>query len=141
MRLFLILIVALVPRVALSWSEPQRGTQVRRDLMDALRPRAEAIFGTPVQFVVGTLRVEGDVAFGMVSVQRPGGGAIDVRRTPGWRDGYFLPDADHLSGQVLYERSGRVWVARHWHFGATDVWWADPRLCPRFAPVTPEVCP
>lgn len=141
MRQIFCLLLVIFPTIAAAWTEPARGTADRRALMDAVRPHAERIFGAPVQFVVGTLRVDGDVGFATLSAQRPGGVPIDVRKTPGWQDGYFMSDADHLSGQVLYVRSGATWVAQHFVFGATDVWWADPRLCPRFKPVIPEVCP
>jgi hypothetical protein len=126
---------------AQSWYEPQRGSDERRALMDAFRPLAEEIFGAPVEFVIGSLRVSGNVAFASVVAQRPGGGAIDVRRTPGWASGYFMEDADWTGGQALFRRSGSGWVLADGLFGATDVWWSDPKLCAEFGPVIAEACP
>jgi hypothetical protein len=125
---------------AQGWGEPPRGSPERRALMDALRPEAEAVFGAPVEFVVKDLRVAGDLAFASVTAQRPGGQAIDVRRTPGWASGYFLADASWTSGQALLRRSGSGWAVDTALFGATDVWWAEPRACAEFGPVIADVC-
>ena len=37
--------------------------------MDAIRPHVEWQLGQPIQFVVGDLRVSGDVAFGVLNPQ------------------------------------------------------------------------
>jgi hypothetical protein len=126
---------------AQSWYEPQRGSAERRGLMDALRPLAQEIFGAPVEFVVGRLRVSGNVAFASVVAQRPGGAAIDVARTPGWVGGYFMHDADWTGGQALFRRAGSRWVLADGGFGATDVWWSTPQYCAEFGPVIAEACP
>ncbi|WP_347311054.1 hypothetical protein [Defluviimonas sp. SAOS-178_SWC] len=126
---------------AQGWYEPERGSADRRGIMNAMRPQAEVIFGPPVEFVVGGLRVAGDVAFAMVSAQRPGGTAIDIAATPGWQSGYFLPDADWTGGQAFFRRTATGWVATEVVFGATDVWWAEPMYCAQFRPVIAEVCP
>lgn len=70
----------IVPAAA--WEVPARGSALRSDLMDAARPHAEWMLGAPVEFVVTELRVSGDLALAMLVPQRPGGGAIDVLRTP-----------------------------------------------------------
>lgn len=134
-------IILSAPIQALAWEEPARGSALRGDLMDALRPHAEAIFGAPVVFVVQELRVDGDVAFGMLRPVRPGGGEIvydDL--APEYRE---YEERDYWNGpdmQVLYELSGRTWVATHQVQGATDAWWADPVFCPKWHPVIVEYC-
>lgn len=122
------------------WYEPARGSAERRALMDAVRPTAEKLFGKPVEFIVGELRVSGDVAFASVVAQRRGGKQIEIRSTPGWRDNYFFEDADNLSGQALLQRQGGRWVARHETFGATDVWWQSREFCATWRAVIAEVC-
>ncbi|WP_164659772.1 hypothetical protein [Tropicibacter sp. Alg240-R139] len=123
------------------WEEPARGSQARSDLMSAVRPHVEWHLGAPVQFVVNDLRVDGDVAYGSLSPQRPGGAAIDVFSTPAYRRGSLsYEELDGLRFHVLYQKSGKVWVAVHWSMGATDVWWAVSELCAVWRPVTPEVC-
>lgn len=140
----LVAISLLIPTMALSgpYFTPERGTRLRHDLMDAIRPHAEWDFGAPVEFVVEDLRVNGDVAFASLAPQRPGGGAIDVYRTPMYRRGEINPEFnDGVYMQVLYRKSGNVWVALHWAVGATDVWYSERTLCRVFRRVTPEVCP
>lgn len=143
MRRLLVGLFLVAPSVAAAqgWYEPQRGSAERRDLMNAIRPMAERLFGPPVEFMVLQLRVAGDRAFAMVTAQRPGGGAIYVPNTPGWQSGYFLPDADWTGGQALLVRTATGWTPAEALFGATDVWWADPALCHEFRAVIAEVCP
>lgn len=85
-KLLLILTMALAGGIASAadWTEPQRGTAERAAMMDALRPHAEWLFGAPVQFVVNDLRRYGDLGYGAVTAQRPGGGAINIYETPGY---------------------------------------------------------
>ena len=126
---------------ALAWETPARGTPLRTDLMDAIRPHAEWSLGAPVEFVVHELRVADDLAFAAVHAQRPGGGAIDLRQTPGYARGEIEPDfMDGSSMQALYQRAGDQWVAVLHALGATDVWFSDPALCPLWAPVLTEFC-
>lgn len=122
------------------WTEPPRGSAERRALLDALRPMAEEIFGSPVEFMVDTMRVSGDVAFVSVDAQRPGGGRIDVRRTPGWAQGYFMEDAYHIGGQALMRRQGGRWQVADYAFGATDVWWISRENCAAFRAVIADHC-
>lgn len=129
------------PMQALAWEEPARGSALRSDLMDALRPHAEFVFGAPVVFVVQDLRVDGDVAFGMLTPVRPGGGEIGFDDLNSRIREY--EDRDFWGGpsmQALFEKSGRTWVATHQVQGATDVWWADPFFCPKWHSVISEYC-
>jgi len=123
------------------WYEPERGTQVRRDLMDAVRPIAEWQLGAPVQFVVTELRVYEDIAFAMLTAQRPGGGEIDLDTSPlAWRVELNVDDMDGARYDVLYRKSGNMWVAVEWSLGATDAWWAWEHTCEAFYEVIPEWC-
>ncbi|HMO07232.1 MAG TPA: hypothetical protein PKD10_06230 [Paracoccaceae bacterium] len=147
MRLpFLAVLLAVVialpgrPAGAQGWFEPPRGSAERRALMDAVRPMAEQLFGPPVEFMVHRLRVSGDLAFASVGAQRPGGGQIDVRRTPGWVQGYFMEDAHHTGGQAILVRRGGQWVVVDIVFGATDVWWVSPDYCVRYRAVIGDDC-
>ena len=137
----LVWVLAAVAAAGQGWHEPPRGSATRGDLMNAIRPHAEWALGAPVEFVVHDLRVGRGIAFASLAPQRPGGGVIDPAETPAAARGAFYPEMmDGVALQVLYVQSGAVWVALHWAFGATDVWWADPVLCLRFSPVIPEVC-
>jgi len=125
----------------LAFETPARGTALRADLMNALRPIAEWNLGAPVQFVVQDLRVSGNVAFASVTAQRPGGVAINLRNTPlALRDDMDPDMMDGASMQALLQKSGRMWVPVHHETGATDVWYAWPAFCPIWGAVLPEIC-
>ena len=57
------LIVGMAATTSAAWEEPKRGSDDRMGLMDAIRPHAEWSLGVPIQFVVGQLRVDGDVGY------------------------------------------------------------------------------
>jgi hypothetical protein len=123
------------------WQEPARGSQLRSDLMDALRPHAEWALGAPVEFVIHELRWQGDKAFGMLTAQRPGGGPIDMLNSPMVTRGEFDPeliDTPHI--EAFWVKSGTTWVTLHWAVGATDLWYQYEPICEIFAPLIPEAC-
>ncbi|NOX73719.1 MAG: hypothetical protein GXP03_08910 [Alphaproteobacteria bacterium] len=140
----ILLILWLLPSLAFAggdYSEPPRGSDLRRALMDAVRPHAVWNLGAPVEFVVEDLRVSGDIAYASLMPQRPGGGAIDFWQTPLMKRGEIDPEFyDGVAMVVLYQKSGATWVAVHWSIGSTDVWWAGPEFCAEFKAVTPEFC-
>lgn len=132
--------LTLAPLTAAAWESPPRGSDVRTHLMDAVRPHAEWVLGAQVVFVVSDLRVDGAVAFASLHPVRPGGAEITAGELPqrlGWDNPF---DWGGVDIQALYQRSGDTWVAVHHAIGATDVWWADPQLCPTWGAVIPEVC-
>lgn len=126
---------------AQSYSEPARGSDLRADLMSAIRPHIEWQLGAPVEFVIWDLRVSGDAAFASLMAQRPGGIGIDLADTYGAEHGEFDPEVgDGATIQALLVKSGRTWVAVHYAIGATDAWWYYEGFCPIWADVIPEVC-
>lgn len=126
---------------AQNWQEPPRGSPVREALLDALRPHAMWMLGSPIEFVVYDLRQSGKLAFASVYPQRPGGAEIDLRDTPAFQRGELDPEfMDGVTMQALYYKSGETWVAVHWALGATDVWWATEPICGSWRKVTPEIC-
>jgi len=141
MVLFLLMVLLNGPAMAQGWTEPARGTPTRAALMDALRPHALWLLGSPVEFVVYDLRVSGNLAFASVHPQRPGGGEISIYETPGYSRGDLLPeDREGLGMQALYYKSGETWVAVHWAMGASDVWWAYEPICAVWRAVVPGGC-
>ena len=121
--------------------EPPPGSELRADLLDALRPILEWRFGAPVEIVVQRLQVAGDLAFASVRAQRPGGGRIDLRDTPiVLRDGYAAHFLDGPTLQALLQRSGRMWVAVRHEVGATEMWFVDPAYCPVWGALIGDVC-
>lgn len=125
---------------AAAYEVPARGAPVRTAIMDALRPRAEALYGAPVQFVVDDLRVAGGVAFASVRAQRPGGLAIVLEQTPGFARGELEEEADWSLMQSLLRRSGSGWSPAHLASMPSEAWWLDSGLCPEFGAVLPGDC-
>ncbi|HQF30017.1 MAG TPA: hypothetical protein PLJ34_01105 [Hyphomicrobiales bacterium] len=125
-RQFLLVATAalILPGAALARPyTPPRGSAERKAILDALRPRVEREIGAPVEFVVDTIRIDGDWAFVSVTPQRPGGRPIDWARTK-WADAWR---ADFMSDvvQTLFRRKGRGWRMVEFAFGPTDVpWWS-----------------
>lgn len=137
----MLLAALALPGAAFGWTEPARGTDLRADLMDALRPQAEWSLGAPVEFVIHELRVEGDAAFASVIAQRPGGAPIDIRTTPMFAREEIDPEiVDGATIQALLQRSGRMWVPVHFGIGATDVWYYYEGFCPIWGGVLTEFC-
>jgi hypothetical protein len=136
------LVALLISSPALAWEEPARGTPLRADMLDAIRPHLEWNLGAPVEIVVQALRVQGDRGFVAAYAQRPGGAPVDLARTPMARRGDYHPDiSDGSTIQALLQRSGRMWVAVHHAIGATDVWYSDPELCRDWRVVLGDACP
>jgi hypothetical protein len=100
---------------------PERGTALRGEVLNAVRPVVERETGGPVIFVVGTLNVMGDWAYVDADPQRPGGKPIDWRKTR-FRRAY---EADMFSGLVmaLLRRKDGVWTVVDHVVGPTDVYW------------------
>lgn len=143
MRLVILMCALMLagPGLAQGWQEPARGTPTRQALMDALRPHAMWLLGSPIEFVVHDLRRSGDLAFASVYPQRPGGAEIDLSQTPGVRRGELDPDyIDGVAMQALFYKSGQTWVAVQWALGATDVWYAYEPICAVWRVVIPKAC-
>ena len=142
MRWFLMLLTLVAGTAsAADWTVPQRGTAERKAMMDALRPHAEWLFGAPVKFVAHDLRRAGNVGYGALKAQRPGGKAINIFDTPGYQRGeVYVDPGDPVEFHVLYKKSGDTWVAVHWSSGATDVWFSWEPLCREYRPVIAEFC-
>lgn len=121
--------------------EPQRGSDERSAMLDAVRAHAEEQLGAPIEFVVYDLRADGAFGFAALQAQRPGGGTIDLYATPGFKAGTIDPEMmDGASMQALMRRSGDTWVAVHWAIGATDVWFAYGPFCRRYRSVIEDYC-
>ena len=127
---------------AQTYSEAAKGSETRRDILNAIRPHAEWNFAPPVEFVVGEIRVAGDVAFATVRAQRPGGEEIDIFTTPTVLRNELDPYAgDGPTMEVLLQKSGQVWVAVHFGISSSEGWWYAPEYCPIWSAVIPEACP
>ncbi len=115
--------------------EPARGTAERKDILNAVRPVLEARVGPPVEFVVDWMRSGNGWAFVQLSPQRPGGGAIDLRRTT------YAGQMDYMDGLMtfaLLRFQYARWNLVDFAVGPTDVFWeGDPLYSQLPAGLTP----
>jgi hypothetical protein len=142
-KIVFVVFTVFVPQTttAQSYFEPNRGSETRAALMDAIRPHIEWELGQPIEFVVNQLRVSGAVGYASLSPQRPGGAQIDLWRTPGTIRGTLDPNfMDGAAVIVLYEKRRNTWVAVHHSIGATDVWFMGNEYCAYYGAVIPEFC-
>ena len=121
------------PIAAQNYYEPARGSQERRDILDAIRPEVEWQLGVDtVEFVVHDLRVYDGLVYFSLTPQHPGGGEIKPRA-----DQYF----DNVGVTGFGARWRGYWWSMDVVVGATDVWFYDSPYCRWYAQVIPEYCP
>ena len=107
--------------LASSFTVPPPGSQSRKAILDALRPRVEKQLGPTVEFKVTLIRVQGEWAFVIADPQRKGGRPID-----GWRIfGEHFGNMDGLRVEAVLRRQRGRWVVVDHGMGATDVWYCD----------------
>lgn len=124
-----LLLLAAVPTCSsLVRAEPATGSvrtigksdPLRKPLLDALRGPIENDLGQPVQFVVGTLRVQGAWAFVIATPQTKTGQPIDYSRThyaQAIADGVF----DGGTVFALLKSDPGAWSVKDFVIGPTDV--------------------
>jgi len=107
--------------------QPQRGSALRTNLLDTIRPVFERETGGPVEFVVQRLNVIGEWAYGEVRAQRPGGKAIDWNRTR-YAEDFQAGMFDPAASDFLLRRTATGWMVVESAMGPTDVVWEGWRL-------------
>jgi hypothetical protein len=114
-----LLLAALL--LAGGFTVPPPGSEVRKAVLNGLRPAVEKQLGENIEFRVTVIRIQGDWAFVVADPQRKGGETIDGRRIYG-------EHFDNMDGlrvdAVLRKERGRWKVVDH-AIGATDVWYCD----------------
>ncbi len=107
--------------LAAGFTVPPPGSELRKDVLNGLRPAVEKRLGAKVEFNVTLIRVQGEWAFVVADPQRRGGRPIDGARIFGEHFG----NMDGLRvDAILRKRRGR-WVVVDHAIGATDVWYCD----------------
>jgi hypothetical protein len=89
---------------------PPPGSPERAAIMNALRPRYEALFGAPIVFKVETLRVAAGFAFVVMHPERPNGAPIDQAT---WRQALGEPCFQNPAGvehEYWMKRQGEAWT-------------------------------
>lgn len=96
------------------------GDPLRRTLLNTLRPSIEDELNQPVQFMVDTLKIQGDWAFYAGQVQRPDGRPIDFARA-GFAEAIAEGVFDGPATYGLMHRVGGRWTVTVFVIGPTDV--------------------
>jgi hypothetical protein len=111
------------PAAAQPIVSPPKGSPLRAEVLNALRPTIDKETGGPVIFVVHALNVMGKWAYADVEPLRPNGQSVDWRKTKFRRD--F--EADMFSGLVLVllRKQGEGWKVVELAMGPTDVAWIE----------------
>ena len=122
-----------IAMAALSWLgaahaqvivSPSKGSALRSDILNALRPAIAREIGGHVSFVVHTLRVMDRWAYVSADPVRPDGHPIDWRTTKFRRD----VEADMFSGlmlALLRRSDAGQWAVADYALGPTDVAWVE----------------
>jgi len=103
---------------------PASGTAERKALMDALRAKVDSELGGQAEFVVKTLRSNGQWAFAEVEPQWPGGRRINPANTPLYRGDPDWP-FDGLHTEAIWRKVDGRWTVFAHSIGSTDVWWTE----------------
>jgi hypothetical protein len=130
MRALVVLLCAILylaaPASAQQVVQPERGSALRAQVLDAARPVFSHDVGGPIEFVVHRLNVMGGWAFGDVRLQRPGGHPIDWKKTKyaeAFTEGMFDPGGSFF----LARRTTAGWSVLRFATGPTDVAWDGRR--------------
>jgi hypothetical protein len=113
-------LVLIAPSGAQQVFQALRGSELRTQLLDAVRPAFEKETNGSIEFVVRRLNVLENWAFGEVGLQRPGGGQINWRNTKYAAD--FAAGAFDPGGAFfLLRRRASIWEVMEFSTGPTDL--------------------
>lgn len=119
---------------------PEKGSKVRKDILESLRTPVEKELGQKIVFVINDLNVAGEWAFLGGAPSRPGGGAPDYSATEYQEaidEGFF--DNNIFA---LFRKNGGKWKVVTYLIGCTDVcyatWWSEYRAPKSIFPYTED---
>ncbi len=115
-------------------TQPAPGSELRKAVLDALRPSIETDIKQKVIFIVDKIRVSDDWAFVQVTPVQPDSKPIDFRKTK-YKEQMDEGMFDGASTWALLRKKDNQWVVLTFQIGPTDVCWAEwdkaPYNCPR----------
>jgi hypothetical protein len=103
------------------FSTPPPGSELRKAVLDGLRPAVEKRLGPGIEFKVALIRVQHGWAFVIADPQRRGGRPIDGYRI----FGEHFSNMDGLRVDAMLRLHRGRWVVADHAIGATDVWYCD----------------
>ena len=125
-------LAATRPAEAVEIQSPPKGDPLRAELLNAARPTFEQEVGAPVEFVVNTLNVMSEWAYGDVVLQRPGGVPLNWRQTKFAEDeAQGMLETGH--NLFLLRQTSSGWSVVEFAIGPTDVawdWWRQQHNLP-----------
>ncbi len=136
--LFAVALCLLAPGLSASsagagdFHSPPKGSALRTGILDAARPTFEKEIGGPIEFVVTTLNVYDDWAYGDVKIQRPGGKPIDWSKTK-FAEDFKQGMLETGHNLFLLQEGGDGWGMVEYAIGPTDVawdWWRQQHNLP-----------
>ncbi len=119
---------------------PERGSKVRKEIVEALRVPVEKELRQDIIFIVNELNVSGNWAFFQAIPQKPGGGLPDFRGT----EYQEAIDGEYFDNNVnsLLKRTGGKWKVVTYQIGCTDVcyalWWKEHKAPKSIFPYTED---
>jgi hypothetical protein len=112
--------MGVAPSAAGDFHQPPKGSALRNSILEAARPFFVQATGGPVEFVVTTLNVLDEWAYGDVKLQRPGGAPIDWSRTR-FAEDYAQDMLDTEHNLFLLQEGGDGWTVVEYAVGPTDI--------------------
>jgi hypothetical protein len=124
MRKICLLLLAIVagPAIATPTNMP-RGSAVRKQVLDAVRPKYEGYLHQKVVLEVDKAKIEGNYAFVRVIPRQANGKPIDYSKTQ-YGEAY-AHGAYSDGGEALVKRENGHWHVLAWEMGHTDVGYID----------------
>ncbi|QQS39910.1 MAG: hypothetical protein IPM63_11065 [Acidobacteriota bacterium] len=134
----LMISVLLAGSAAAQVYTPEKGSKVRKDIIDALRVPVKKELKQDVVFVIEDLNVDGNWAFLGGAPSKPDGGAPDYSAT----EYQEAIDGDYFDNNIfaLFRKTGGKWKVVTYLIGCTDVcyatWWRDHKAPKSIFPYT-----
>ncbi|HUF04818.1 MAG TPA: hypothetical protein VMM38_11670 [Aridibacter sp.] len=135
---FMIVTTLLAASAAAQAYTPEKGSKVRKDIIDSLRVPVKKELKQDVIFVINDLNVDGNWAFLGGAPSKPGGGMPDYSAT----EYQEAIDGEYFDNNIfaLFRKTGGKWKVVTYLIGCTDVcyatWWKDHKAPKSIFPYT-----
>lgn len=141
---FLVALSMLAVSAAAQAYTPEKGSKVRKDIIDALRAPVKEELKQDVVFVINDLNVEGNWAFLGGAPSRPGGGMGGGMPDYSATEYQEAIDGGFFDNNIfaLFRKSGGKWKVVTYQIGCTDVcyafWWKEHKAPKSIFPYTED---
>lgn len=115
--------------------KPDMKNPLRKEILNALRPKIEKDLGQKVIFKVDTIRVYDGWAFVAVHPLQPNSKPIDFKKTK-YKENLEAGMFDGDSTYAILRLANKKWTVKDFVIGPTDVYWSNWVDAPVHAPKT-----